>query len=174
MPLIVVLLVFSGCNAENFFDINSAMGAPVSVREQKDILNCVQDYMEDDFNLKYSLYKGKYHSCIIENFGSSDSQNENYALFFCSKKSNLNEIHILFLKKANGEWSLFNDIKYVGVDVEKVYIQDVDGDGNSEFAFILKVLGTKRDNVYTYKYSNGDVKKINIPQEFFNNFKDNV
>lgn len=173
VPLVVLFLIFSGCSLENFFDINSSIESPMNMHEQKNILNCVKDYMQEDFSFKYALYKGKYHSCIVGNFEASDLQGESFALFFCSESSSLNKIHILFLKNEDGKWNVFKDVKHLAGDIEKVYIQDVDEDGNNEFAFILKGLDKKRDNVYTYRYSNGNIEKINISQEFFNNFKDN-
>lgn len=88
------------------------------------------------------------------------------------KGSDSGEIHILFLKKVENKWEVFKDIKRTAADLEKIYIQDVDNDGNNEFAFVFKNSDKKRGNVYTYRYKDGDVSKVTIPNKFFNNFKD--
>lgn len=169
----MIFLTFGGCSTENFFDINSSIEAPTNFSEQKNILNCVKNCIGEDVKPNYALYKGRYLSCIVGNFDSDDLLGEDFALFFCQKPPNLNEMHILFLRKTEGHWNLLKDAKHFATDVEKVYIQDVDGDGNNEFAFVLKGLDKKRDSVYTYRYSGGNVEKVNIPQTFFNNFEDN-
>ncbi len=167
------MLVFvSGCSSERFFDISDSMEASISSYDQKAVLRCAEDCIGEDMKLKYSLYKRKYRSCVIADFENIDLQGENHALFFCEKGAGSGEIHILFLKKIENKWEVFKDIKRTATDIEKVYIQDVDGDGKNEFAFVLKNADKKRGNVYTYRYVDGNIVKVNIPNKFFNNFKD--
>ena len=68
---------------------------------------------------------------------------------------------------------VFKDIRKAALDLEKVYIQDVDNDSNNEFAFVFKNSEEEHGSVYTYRLEKGDIVKVNIPNKFFNNFKDN-
>ena len=168
----MALLFVSGCSMKEFFNVSDSMQAPINSYQQKDILECVGDYFGSDIKPIYSLYKGKYMSCVVTNFEDTNLNGENYALFFCKKDVDSNELHVLFLRKTENKWEVFKDIKRSATDLEKVYIQDVDNDGNNEFAFVFKGFDEKRGNVYTYRYENGDINKINISNKFFNNFKD--
>lgn len=167
-----MLLFISGCSVENFFDISDTIEAPISSYEQESILKCAEDCIGSDMKLKYPLYKRKYRSCIVTDFENTDLQGENFALLFCEKGLDSGETHILFLKKSQNKWEVFKDIKRVAATLEKVYIQDVDNDGNNEFAFVFKNSDKKHGNVYTYRYEKGDIAKVNLPNKFFNNFKD--
>ncbi len=170
--VIIVLVCASGCSLENFFNVADSMSSPVSVYAQEEIIKCVKDYIGDDICPKNSLYKGKYRSCIITNLEKADLQGEEYALFFCEKSVDCGEIHILFLSKVENKWKIFKDIKQTALDLEKVYIQDVDSDGNNELEFVFKSSNKGHGNVYTYRFENGDIVAVNIPSKFFNNFKD--
>lgn len=160
----VCLIFASGCSNDNFFDIQSAMSAPKLTSEQEEIKTLVKEHFGGDILWKYPLNNGKYSPIIKADLTNNG---ESWQLVFCQIREEVHKVHILFLKQNQGKWEIFEDVIHTVLDVEKVYIQDIDEDGINEVVVFVKNFEDSYSSIYAYKCSDKHVSEVSIPDSFF-------
>ncbi len=160
----VCLVFISGCSNDNFFDIQSAMSPPALTQGQEEIKNAVKEHFGIDFIWKYPLIDDKYSPVTKLNMTNTG---EIWQLAFCQISDENHKIHMLFLRQNKDKWEIFEDIIHTVLDIEKVYIQDIDKDGINEIIIFGKNFEDSYSSIYAYKYKDDHISEITVPARFF-------
>lgn len=162
--LITGLMFISGCGNGNFFDVQSTMNPPTLTQEQEKTKTSIKEHFAGDFTWKYPLIDGNYSPITKVNLTSNS---DTYQLVFCQVLGETHKIHMLILRQNKDDWEVVEDITYTALDIEKVYIRDIDKDSANEIVVSVKNFEDSYNLIYAYKYSDDHLSEISVPADFF-------
>ena len=153
--LLVLVLLFSlgGCASKADFLSGSFLSPPKPSGDMYYIQQALDESVDGKYTLKYPT-AGQYRSAYIlaDLMGTG---NEEFALAFYSVLSSENvvSLHLNLMKKVDDQWVSLSDVSVSATGVEKVILNDLDGDGISEIIVGWNIYGgvDKRITVYTLR-----------------------
>lgn len=140
-----ILTALTGCSANDFFDVRSAMSPPSASNEQIGVENSIKDYLGSDFKLSYIAVDDKYSSVLKCNIGGSE-----YMIVFCETEDKLIKSHSVFFEKKADKWIIKDDIVEGNFKIRSACIKDVNGDGFDEI--VIEGVGINNSKPKTYAY----------------------
>ena len=161
--LCACIIFISGCSNGNFFNIQSVMNPPKVSSEQEEIQNAIKDYIGLDVKWESPLFEGKYSTAIKADL---TGKGEDWRVAFCKTFGEAQKIHIIFLKQNEGKWKILEDITHSGLDIEKVYIKDINKDGKNEIVIFIKNFDGFYKSVYAYECDSERVFEVSLPDDF--------
>ena len=113
-----------------------------------------------DYNLSYPQ-SGDYRSGIIMQDIDGDQKDEAIALYKTSKDTS--SINIMFMKEIGGKWESIGSATNANSDVDRLYFDDVDNDGQNETIVGWSSYLTGGNQITMYEYtSNNTVTDVFI------------
>ncbi len=140
-----ISFMLTGCSANDFFDVHSAMSPPVVSVEQAEIESLVGDYLQKDFKLSYLMIDNKYSSSLKCSVGG-----EEYVVVFCETEDDFVKSHCMFFEKKSGEWALKDDVVEGNFKFQSACVRDVNGDGLDEI--VIDGMNVNNSSVKTHIY----------------------
>lgn len=117
-----------GCATSGIND-SELMKPPKSTGEKAAIQEIIENNAGGDYTLKYPQI-GDYRSAIITEDLNYDGTEEAIALY--RSASEVSSVNILFIKEVDNELKAIGTFKNNNSDVDRIYIDDIDGDGLKE------------------------------------------
>ena len=139
------------------------MNPPKVSSEQEEIQNAIKDYIRSDVKWESPLFEGKYSAVIKADL---TGKGEDWRIAFYKTFGETQKIHIIFLKQSEGKWKIFEDITRSGLDIEKIYIQDINKDGKNELVVFVKNFDGSYKSVYAYECDGERVFEVSLPNDF--------
>lgn len=140
-----ISLTLTGCAANDFFDVRSAMSPPAVSEEQAEIEDSMRDYLGKDFKLSHLMIDNKYCSSLKCNVGG-----EEYMVVFCETEDDFVKSHCMFFEKKSGKWALKDDVVEGNFKFQSACIRDVNDDGFDEI--IIDGVNINNSNIKTHIY----------------------
>lgn len=159
-------LLLPGCGMDDFFDIQSSMNPPRLTEGREEVKTAVKEYLESDVIWKYPQINGTYSSAVSSDIAGSG---EKFEIVFCQSSSETNKVHILFLNKIGSKWSVSDDVVQATLNIEKVYIDDVDDDGVKEIIIYGKNFENTNTSVCGYRYNGEKAYETHISEKALKN-----
>lgn len=128
MALLTVLSYLSGCSTSGIND-SELMRPPKATGEKAAIQEIIESNAGGDYTLKYPQL-GDYRSAIITEDLNYDGTEEAIALYRSTNE--VSSVNILFIKEVDGALKAVGTFKNSNSDVDRIYIDDIDGDGLKE------------------------------------------
>lgn len=152
---ITILTMLTGCSANDFFDVRSAMSPPSASDEQVGVENSIKDYLGGNFNLSYVEIDDKYSSVLKCSSGGSE-----YMIVFCETEDKLIKSHSVFFEKKADQWVIIDDIVEGNFKICSAYIKDVNGDGLDEIVIAGVSIGNSKPKTYTYQIQKNGIVSV--------------
>lgn len=143
--LISVLMMLTGCAADNFFDVRSAMSPPDPPSEQASVQSSIQDYLATDFKFSRVRIGEKYSPALKCSVNGSE-----YMMVFCETEDKVIKSHCIFFERKSGKWAIKDDIVQGNFKVQSAALSDTNGDGVDEI--VIAGLDMNSLIAKTYKY----------------------
>lgn len=148
-----LLLSLGGCKGITDFTSDSFLQPPKPSGDMYYIQQALEESVEGKFTLKYPT-AGQYRSAYIlaDLMGSGKTE---FALAFYSvlSEEKVVSMHLNLMKQIDDKWLSISDVSVSATGVEKVIINDLNGDGISEIIVGWNIYGgvDKRVAVYSLK-----------------------
>ena len=148
-----LLFSLGGCKGITDFTSDSFLQPPKPSGDMYFIQQALEESVEQRFTLKYPT-AGQYRSAYIlaDLVGSGKTE---FALAFYSvlSEENVVSMHLNLMKQIDEKWISISDVSVSATGVEKVLLDDLNGDGISEIIVGWNIYGgvDKRVAVYSLK-----------------------
>ena len=137
-----------------FQPVDSLIRPPKVEGENLSIQLAFENSVDGDYVLKQPL-SGKYRSAYI--FADLTGDNDDEAVVFYSKSSELGIVHMNVLDKTDSEWISIADFQSVYNDIQEINFADLNGDGTKEIIVGWTVLAESYSKLMTvYQFSGND------------------
>lgn len=143
--LTAILTILTGCSAENFFDVRSAMSPPALSEEQISIKNSIREYLGSDYKFSYLMIDDKFSSLLKFNVEGGE-----YMVVFCETNDKFMKSHCIFFEKKSGSWIIKDDVVGGNYRAYSASVKDINGDGLDEI--IIDGFDENSSNLKRYVY----------------------
>lgn len=157
-----IVLLFSGCSSTGL-DAQTLMHPPKATGDMESIHTLLQKKVGDNITLKYP-HSGDYRSAIIMHDITGNKQNEAIALY--QNGGNDSEMHIVFIQKTNGQWSIIGSYRHTATQVDKVCFGDVNGDGRDEVIVGWENSISNTGELCVYSYNQDKISELDLKQSY--------
>ena len=146
----VALLLFlcSGCGLVGF-NTQDLMRPPKPTGEKSEIQRVFEEQAGDQITLKYPQ-KGDYRSAIIMHDLNRDGSEE-AILFYRPDGENMGT-HLMVIAKVDGSWTALRDFTDQDAEVDRVFFEDLNGDGIKEIIVGWSVYTGASNRLAVYAY----------------------
>ena len=140
-----ILMMLTGCSANDFFNVRSAMSPPSLSDEQIGVEDSIKNYLGSDFKFSHIDINGRYSSALKCNVGGSE-----YMVVFCETEDKLIKSHSIFFEKKADKWVIKDDIVEGNFKIISACIRDANNDGLDEI--VIEGAGISNSKPKTYIY----------------------
>lgn len=159
--MVVALSIFAssvaGCSFSGISD-SDLLKPPRATGTEAAIQELLEKTTNNDYKLCYPQ-SGDYRSGIIMQDIDGDSKEEAIAMYKTTKDSK--NINIMFMKEKAGKWESLGSFLNSNSDVDRLYFEDVDADGQKEIIVGWSSYLTGGNQIVMYEYNdNSTIKDI--------------
>ncbi len=149
-------MVFTGCS-EMQMSVQDLLSPPKLSVQMEEIKSVIKSVYKEDVEYIHPQYGDNLDSI---QFIDLDNDGVDEVLLFNKVANSEEPLRALLLIKQDDTWTVNNDIKGVGFDINIVKYQDIDNDGMKEI-FIGWQGGNSANKVLSaYQYENGSINKV--------------
>lgn len=165
---LALIFSLSGCISSAGTENSNFLSPPKPSGDMLEIKETLEESVQGKISLKYPT-AGEYRSAYIL-ADIMKSGKENFALAFYSMidSENVSSMHLNLMKKADDDWVSISDVSVAAVGVEKVVIDDLNGDGTNEIAVGWNVFGGVDKSLMVYGLKG--VALVPLAQESYTDF----
>lgn len=157
------IISLSSCGFLNT-DVDDLIKPPQPTGEKAEIQKVIQDFVKEDFTLKYP-FRGEYRSAIIMKDIDNNGIDEAIALFKVNSDKD-NYTHIMFIGYINNTWKCIGDYKNSAQDIDTVLFGDINNDGNKEIVIGWNTYTAGLNSVSSYIMEKGKVREMNMDEKY--------
>lgn len=165
---IIIAFGLSGCTNTTKIVSGSFLSPPKPNGDMYYVQQALEESVEGNFILKYPT-AGQYRSAyILADLIGSGKKDFAIAFYSLPSSENIVSLHLNLMKQVDEQWISISDVSVSATGVEKLILEDLDGDGISEIIVGWNIYGgvDKRVSVYDLK----GVSLVPLMQENYTDF----
>lgn len=160
---VLIAAILPGCTENNFFDISGVMKPPRPSGEKTGIQEVIEKQSGKNITWKYPK-RGCLRSAILLHDLLGNAGQE--AIAFYQENDDPSCMHMVFVHKKGDAWELISNFVNYSLDIDKVYIEDINGDGIMEILVGWRHTSDLPNSMTMYTYDGESVRESFIANQY--------